>query len=164
MPDRAPVEVTNLDRYGSPPLPWSRPHDLLVANPAQPGTSYFLGTSRPDGRPHAAGIGALLDDGDLYFTSGPGTRKARELAANPACTFSVGLTGIDLVLEGEAARVTDPWLPSALRSFATRNRIDRPGPARRSGAGLSSCRASRGRRRSLSEFRINQPILSVSEY
>jgi hypothetical protein len=51
MPDRAPVEVTNLDRYGSPPLPWSRPHDLLVANPAQPGTSYFLGTSRPDGRP-----------------------------------------------------------------------------------------------------------------
>src|SRR4029453_14451126 len=108
MPDRAPVEVTNLDRYGSPPLPWRRPPARLVANPAQPGTSYFLGTSRPDGRPHAAGIGALWDDGDLYFTSGPGTRKARELAANPACTFSVGLAGIDLVLEGEAARVTDP--------------------------------------------------------
>ena len=108
MADRAPVEVTNLDRYGSPPLPWRRPHDLLVANPAQPGTSYFLGTSRPDGRPHAAGVGALWQDGDLYFTSGPGTRKARDLAANPACTFAVGLEGIDLVLEGQAARVTDP--------------------------------------------------------
>jgi hypothetical protein len=44
----------------------------------------------------------------LYFTSGPGTRKARNLAANPACMFSVGPEGIDLVLEGEAARVTDP--------------------------------------------------------
>jgi hypothetical protein len=84
MTDPAPVEVTNLDRYGSPPLPWSRPHDRLVANPAQPGTPYFLGTSRPDGRPHAASVGAQWLDGDLYFTSGPGTRKARNLAANPA--------------------------------------------------------------------------------
>jgi hypothetical protein len=108
MTDREPVQVTNLDRYGSSPLPWSRPHDLLVANPAQPGTPYFLGTSRPDGRPHAASVGAIWLDGDLYFTSGPGTRKARNLAANPACTFAVGLDGIDLILEGEAARVTDP--------------------------------------------------------
>jgi len=108
MTDQEPAEVTNLDRYGSPPLPWSRPHDLLVASPAQPGTPYFLGTSRPDGRPHAASVGAQWLDGDLYFTSGPGTRKARNLAANPACTFSVALEGIDLILEGEAARVTDP--------------------------------------------------------
>jgi hypothetical protein len=118
MTDRAPVEVTNLDRYGSPPLPWSRPHDLLVANPAQPGRSYFLGTSRPDGRPHAAGIGALWHDGDLYMTSGPGTRKARNLTANPACTVSVGLEGIDLVLEGEAVRVTDqPTLEQLARRY-----------------------------------------------
>jgi hypothetical protein len=27
--------------------------------------------------------------------------------ANPACTIAVGLEGIDLALEGEAARVTD---------------------------------------------------------
>ena len=33
MTDRAPVEVTNLDIYGSPVLPWSRPHDLLAADP-----------------------------------------------------------------------------------------------------------------------------------
>jgi hypothetical protein len=38
--------------------------------------------------------------GELYFTSGAGTRKARNLAANPACTISVKL-------EGEATRVTD---------------------------------------------------------
>ncbi|MEU4548539.1 pyridoxamine 5'-phosphate oxidase family protein [Nonomuraea dietziae] len=47
-----------------------------------------------------------LDD-DLYFTSGPGTRKSRNLAANPACTVSVRLEGLDLVLDGEATRVTD---------------------------------------------------------
>ena len=107
MTDRAPVEVTNLDRYGSPALPWSRPHDLLAASPTRSDITFFLGTSRPDGGPHAAGIGALWLDGDLYFTSGPATRKARNLAANSACTISVGLQGIDLILEGQATRVTD---------------------------------------------------------
>lgn len=107
MTDQAPAEVTNLDRYGSDALPWSRPHDLLVAGPPQPGTSFFLGTVRPDGRPHAASVGTFWLDGDLYFTSGPGTRKSRNLAANPACTMAVGLEGIDLELEGEAVRVTD---------------------------------------------------------
>ncbi len=107
MTERAPADVTNLDRYGSPALPWSRPRDLLAAGPSGPDTTFFLGTSRPDGRPHAAGVGALWLDGDLYFTSGPEARKARNLAANPACTISVKLEGIDLVLEGEATRVTD---------------------------------------------------------
>ena len=67
----------------------------------------FLGTTRPDGRPHAAGIGAVWLDGDIYFTSGPGTRKSRNLAANPACTIAARLATIDIVLEGEAVRVTD---------------------------------------------------------
>jgi hypothetical protein len=64
--------------------------------------------ARPGGRPHAAGIGAVWPDGDLYFTSGPGTRKSRDLAANPACTISVKLPGLDLTLQGRAIRVTEP--------------------------------------------------------
>ena len=112
MTEREPVEVTNLDRYGSAALPWSRPRDILAAGPsaAGPGNDWvtFLGTSRPDGRPHAAGIGALWHDGDFYIASGPDTRKSRNLAANPACTISLRVEGMDLVFEGEAARVTDP--------------------------------------------------------
>lgn len=107
MTDRVPVDVTNLDRYGNPPLPWSRPHDLLASSPTRTDITFFLGTVRPDGRPHSAGIGALWYDGDLYVTSSPAARKARNLAANPACTISVKLEGIDLVLEGTVSRVTD---------------------------------------------------------
>ena len=106
MTDLEPTDITNLDRYGSPPLAWARPRDPLAAGPFGPGTTFFLGTLRPDGRPHAAGIGAVWLDGDVYFTSSPDTRKARNLAANPACTISVQLEDIDLVLEGEASRVT----------------------------------------------------------
>src|SRR5205085_3474411 len=105
MTEREPVETTNLDRYGSPALPWSRARDLLAVPSLT--DRFFLGTVGPGGRPHAAGVGALWFDGDLYVVSGPGTRKSRNLAANPACTISAALRGIDLVFEGEATRVTD---------------------------------------------------------
>jgi hypothetical protein len=108
MTDRQPTEITNLDRYGGGTVPWDVPRGLLAHGHKGPLVGFFLGTVRPDGRPHAAGIGAVWDDGDLYFTSGPGTRKSRNLAANPACTVSVKLPGLDLTLEGEATRVTEP--------------------------------------------------------
>src|SRR5438034_836294 len=93
---RLPVSVpTRSDRYVPAAVP-------------SPDITHFLGTCRPDGTPHAAGIGAQWLNGDLYFTSSPATRKARDLAVNPRCTISVRLAGIDLVLDGTAARVTDP--------------------------------------------------------
>jgi hypothetical protein len=109
MPQREPIEITNLDPTpGSQPLPWSRPLEKLAVGAfAGSGTECFLGTVRPDGRPHAAGVGAAYHDGDLYVQCGPETRKARNLATNPACTLSVGLEGLDLVVEGDAERVTD---------------------------------------------------------
>jgi Pyridoxamine 5'-phosphate oxidase len=109
MPNREPIETTNLDTiYGSETIPWSRPRDLLAVGAlGGPGTPFFLGTVRPDGRPHAAGIGAAWYDSDLYFQCGPKTRKARNVAMNPACTISGSLPGMDLVFEGEARRVAD---------------------------------------------------------
>ena len=108
MTDREPIETVNLDRYGDPALPWSRVHDLLGSGPKGPLVGFFLGTVRPNGHPHVAGVGAVWHDGDLYLTSGPGTRKARNLAENPHCTVAVKLPGIDVTLEGVATRVIDP--------------------------------------------------------
>lgn len=88
------------------PIPWRRALDLLDAGALTDAAS-FLGTVRPDGRPHAARVGAAWHDGDVYFQTGRQTRKARNLEANPACTLSVSLAGIDLVFEGVAERVTD---------------------------------------------------------
>jgi Pyridoxamine 5'-phosphate oxidase len=110
-----PVETTNLDGYGFAPLPWSRPLGLLDRTTALgpdagdrgPGLSYWLATTRPDGRPHLTAVGALWSDGTLYFTSGAGTRKSRNLAADPHCVISVSLSGLDLVIEGTAAITRD---------------------------------------------------------
>jgi hypothetical protein len=108
MTDREPSQTRNLDsnNYGLDPLPWSRAREHLIADTPRMETATFLGTVRPDGTPHAAGVGTLWLDGDIYLTSSPRAEKARDLAANPACTLSFRLKGLDLVLEGTAARVT----------------------------------------------------------
>ena len=94
MTEREPAETTNLDRYGNEALPRSRARGVLEALEPSAHVTWFLGTARHDGRPHAAGVGAMWYDGDLYFTSGDGTRKSRDLAGNP-------------VFEGGVSRVTD---------------------------------------------------------
>jgi pyridoxine/pyridoxamine 5'-phosphate oxidase len=107
------MEAKNLDIYGDPPLPWSRALQQLEATSRETVTetetprTYWLSTVRPDGRPHLAGVGALWVDGKFYFTSGSGTRKSRNLTANPNCALSMALPGLDLVVEGRATKVTD---------------------------------------------------------
>ncbi|NUT32496.1 MAG: pyridoxamine 5'-phosphate oxidase family protein [Hamadaea sp.] len=101
-----PTSTRNLDQYGSAELPWSRPRDLLAAETPQSDLTFFLATVRPDGSSHTAGVGAIWVDDALYFVSGPGTLKSRNLAANPSCSVAVRLPGVDLVLEGNAERVT----------------------------------------------------------
>ena len=96
----------NLDIYGAKPLLWSRAVKQLDAGP--PGGTFWLATTKPDGRPHVAGVGALWVDGKVYFVSGARTRKSRNLTANPNCVFSVSLTGIDLVIEKDG-QLTLTW-------------------------------------------------------
>lgn len=100
------METKNLDIYGHEPIPWSRARDALASG-FGPEFTYFLGTVRPDGTPHLAGVGAVWTEDTLWFETGPGTRKARNLAVNPACTIACRLPGIDVVLEGRAERVAD---------------------------------------------------------
>lgn len=106
------MDQKNLDIYGNKPIPWSRALEALEAAPVKPEdpggpNTYWLATTRPDKRPHVAGVGAIWVDGRFYFVSGAGTRKSRNLAANPDCVISVKLAGIDLVVEGTARVVSD---------------------------------------------------------
>ena len=94
------------DLYGLDPIPWSRALEALESTEPQTQSS-FIATTRPDGRPHVAGVGALWDQGKVYFVSGAGTRKSRNVAENAHCAIGMSLTGIDVVVEGVAERVTD---------------------------------------------------------
>ena len=61
------METTNLDIYGSAPIPWSRAPRCAWRRAAGPGLTFFLGTVRPDGTPHAAGLGAVWVEETLWF-------------------------------------------------------------------------------------------------
>jgi hypothetical protein len=103
------MDEQNLDIYGHEPIPWSRALQQLEAQAGKEGggRTYWLATAALDGSPHLAAVGALWVDDQFYFTSGPRTRKSRNLAANAKCAVAVSLDGIDVVVEGTARRVTD---------------------------------------------------------
>ena len=71
---------------------------------------YWLSTVRPDGRPHVTPLLGIWLDGAFYFCTGPDERKAKNLEQNQQCIVTTGsnkLEGLDLVIEGEAATVSD---------------------------------------------------------
>jgi nitroimidazol reductase NimA-like FMN-containing flavoprotein (pyridoxamine 5'-phosphate oxidase superfamily) len=71
------------------------------------GDTYLLATVRPDARPHIVPVLAVWLDGALYFNARETTRKAKNLAYNSHCVMTVGDDTFDLVVEGEAAKVSD---------------------------------------------------------
>lgn len=72
---------------------------------------YWLATVLPDGRPHVTPLIAIWQDGALYFCTGADERKARNLERNSHCVITTGCNdldeGLDLVVEGETAKVSD---------------------------------------------------------
>lgn len=72
---------------------------------------FWLTTVRPDGRPHVTPLIAVWSAGALHFCTGPDERKARNLAENAEVVLTTGTPslgeGFDVVVEGEAVRVTD---------------------------------------------------------
>jgi nitroimidazol reductase NimA-like FMN-containing flavoprotein (pyridoxamine 5'-phosphate oxidase superfamily) len=114
MAAHVPVTEHNLDGYGAPPIPWAGVEKTLEGGLSQPpGTggpdrhTFWLATVDPGGRPHVMPVGVLFLDGAFYFNSGAGTRKAKNLARSPHCALTVATHPYDLVVEGDATRVTD---------------------------------------------------------
>ncbi|MFC8127179.1 pyridoxamine 5'-phosphate oxidase family protein [Streptomyces sp. NPDC057302] len=73
---------------------------------------FWITTVRPDGRLHVTPLIAAWHDGALYFSTGPGEQKAKNLAGDAHCVLTTGHNtlseGLDIVIEGTAERVTDP--------------------------------------------------------
>ncbi|MFE6911505.1 pyridoxamine 5'-phosphate oxidase family protein [Streptomyces erythrochromogenes] len=86
---------------------------------------FWLSTVRPDGRLHVTPVIAAWHDGTMYFSTGPGEQKAKNLAHDGHCALTTGgnaLTeGLDLVVEGRAQQVCDPTrLEEVITAYATK--------------------------------------------
>jgi len=62
--------------------------------------NYWLGSTRPDGRPHVVPKWMVWVGGQLYFDGSPQIRHARNLAANPAAVVHLGNGDEVVILEG----------------------------------------------------------------
>ena len=134
MPNVQPIETKNIDQYGNDALPWSRATSALEGI-SHENITWFLSTVDPGGAPHTAGVGAVWCDGGLYFVSGPGTRKSRNLEARPAASIGVALEALDLVFEGTARRITGK---PTLEKLAKHYREEGGWPAEVEGEGFTA--------------------------
>lgn len=90
-------------------LPWSWAEQRLLGS-----HDFWLATVSPDGAPHLMPVWAVWDSGQLWFSSSNGSRKARNLSAQPRCSLSTDNPLEPVVVQGRARRVTDPAALAAM--------------------------------------------------
>ena len=83
-------------------LPWSWATERLIK-----AHTYFIATTRADGRPHVMPVWGIWLEGVFYFSTGRNSRKARNLSVNPTCVVSIELSGESVIVEGVARETAD---------------------------------------------------------
>ncbi|MGZ4819207.1 MAG: pyridoxamine 5'-phosphate oxidase family protein [Terriglobales bacterium] len=98
-------------------LPWSHAEERLVNS-----RSYWICTTRPDGRPHSMPVWGMWVEGALYFGTARDARKAKNLAHNPAVSVHLESGDDVVILEGKAAEanVADKELRAQLDAESKR--------------------------------------------
>lgn len=108
------METINLGAAdGLPPVSWAAVVEKLetISAPAPDAVNSrttWLATVNEDGSPHMTAVGALWLDGTFWFQTGARTRKGRNVTRDPRCSIAVSVRDADVVVEGDAARVSDP--------------------------------------------------------
>jgi PPOX class probable F420-dependent enzyme len=81
----------------------------------------WLGSTRPDGRPHLVPVWFLWDGSTFLIFSQPKAQKLRNIRHNPVVVLALDTAelGDDIVrIEGRAELVSDPDLKATLPAFA----------------------------------------------
>jgi hypothetical protein len=90
-------------------LPWSYVSERISSS-----RNYWIGTIQPDGRPHAIPVWGVWVDETFYHGGGPETRKARNLAENPAMVMHLESGDQVVIIEGVAEKFTEENADPAL--------------------------------------------------
>lgn len=81
-------------------LAWSWVSDRLGST-----RNYWVGTTKPDGAPHAMPVWALWVDESLVFSTSPESRKGRNLARDPRVVVQVERDDDVVILEGAVEEI-----------------------------------------------------------
>ena len=106
MAKKEPVGERNLDGSGAPLIPWALVRERFEED-AGISPTHWLATGGPDGKPHVMPVWTVWVDGAFYFVAGATTRQGKNLAQHASCVITVASSGLDLVVEGEARKVSE---------------------------------------------------------
>src|SRR5271170_6780098 len=69
--------------------------------------NYWIATTRPDGRPHLMVVWGIWWEEALWFSTGPNTRKAKNIAAHTHCSIGTERADEAVILEGVPEEIKD---------------------------------------------------------
>ena len=69
--------------------------------------NYWIATTRPDRRPHLMIVWGIWWQGAFWFSTGPRTRKAKNIAALPNIVIGTEDADEAIILEGTTEEITD---------------------------------------------------------
>ena len=69
--------------------------------------NYWIATSRPGSRPHLMLVWGVWWQDAFWFSTGPRTRKAKNIAADPHCVIGTEKADEAVILEGTAEEIKD---------------------------------------------------------
>jgi hypothetical protein len=84
-------------------LPWSWAVDRLTA-----AHDYWVATVRADGQPSVMPVWGAWLESSVWFSSSPGSRRARNIGLNGRCTVTTDDPANPVAVEGVAERIVDP--------------------------------------------------------
>jgi hypothetical protein len=96
------MEAYGVSTSSDGPLAWGHAEKRLAG-----ARNYWIATTRPDGRPHAAPVWGVWVEGGLYFGTGRSSVKGRNLAHSPELVVHLESADDVVILEGEVEEVRD---------------------------------------------------------
>jgi hypothetical protein len=69
--------------------------------------NYWIATSRSDGNPHLMIVWGIWFEQAFWFSTGPRTRKAKNISANSRCVIATENAAEAVILEGAAEEIAD---------------------------------------------------------
>jgi pyridoxamine 5'-phosphate oxidase-like protein len=69
--------------------------------------NYWIATSRPKGSPHLMLVWGIWWQDAFWFSTGPRTRKAKNIAAHPRCVIGTEKADEAVILEGTVEEIKD---------------------------------------------------------
>jgi hypothetical protein len=97
------VQNPSKDLSGLKPWPWALER-------LEKSHNYWISTTRPDGRPHLMLVWGVWWQDAFWFSTGPRTRKAKNIAADPRVVIGTEKADEAVILEGTVEEIKDRTL------------------------------------------------------